>query len=124
MRIIQMSKKELERGEMILKILEGKLSKKNACLTMNLSLRQTYRLCRKYKEQGLKGLAHKNRGKSSNKKISSSLQSKVLELINKHYSDFGPQLIKEQLEERHQIRLSREWIRTMMIKEKDRKSVV
>lgn len=112
-----MSKKELERGEMTANILNGKLSKKNACLTMNLSLRQTYRLCRKYKEQGLKGLAHKNRDESSNRKISSSLQSKVLELINKHYPDFGPQLIKEQLEERHQIRLSREWIRIMMIKE-------
>ena len=110
-----MSKKELERGEMIVNILNEKLSKKNACLSMNLSLRQTYRLCKKYKEQGLKGLAHKNRGKSSNRKISSSKCSRVLELINKHYSDFGPQLIKEQLEERHQIRLSREWIRTLMI---------
>lgn len=112
-----MSKKELERGQTITNILKGKLSKKNACLTIGLSLRQIYRLLKKYKEQGLKGLVHKNRGKSSNRKISSSLRSQVLELINKNYSDFGPQLIKEQLEERHQIRLSREWIRTTMIEE-------
>ena len=63
----------------------------------------------------MQGLAHKNRGKSSNRKISSNLRLQVLELINKNYFDFGPQLIKEQLEERHHIRLSREWIRALMI---------
>lgn len=117
MEIIQLSKKEIERGNIILKILDGKLIKKQACKILNLSLRQIYRLCKKYKAQGLIGLAHKNRGKSSNRKISSGACLQVLELINKHYSDFGPQLIKEQLEENHHIRLSREWIRSLMIKE-------
>jgi len=117
MEIIQLSKKEIKRGQVIIKILDGKLIKKQACQLLNLSIRQIYRLCKKYKKQGLQGLAHKNRGKSSNKKISSSLRSKVLELINKYYPDFGPQLIKEQLKERHHIRLSREWIRALMIEE-------
>jgi len=112
-----LSKKEIKRGQVIIKILDGKLIKKQACQLLNLSIRQIYRLCKKYKKQGLQGLAHKNRGKSSNKKISSSLRSKVLELINKYYPDFGPQLIKEQLKERHHIRLSREWIRALMIEE-------
>jgi hypothetical protein len=40
-----------------------------------------------------------------------------LRLIKKDYSDFGPQLIKEQLEERHALRFSREWIRAIMINE-------
>ena len=117
MEIIQLSKKEMERGNIILKILNDKLTKKQTCEILSLSLRQIYRLCKKYKNQGLIGLAHKNRGKSSNRKISSSIRSKVLELINKYYPDFGPQLIKEQLEERHQIQLSREWIRSLMIEE-------
>lgn len=94
-----MNKKELERGEIITNILKEKLPNKNACSTMGLSLRQIYRLLKKYKDEGLKGLAHKNRGKSSNRKISSNLRSQVLELINKNYSVFGPQLIKEQLED-------------------------
>lgn len=117
MEIIQLSKKEIEKGKIILKILDGKLIKKQACKILHLSLRQIYRLCKKYKDQGLIGLTHKNRGKSSNRKLSSRIRKQVLELINKHYSDFGPQLIKEQLEERHHIRLSREWIRLLMIKE-------
>jgi len=115
MEIIQLSKKEIERGKIIIKILDGKLTKKQTCKILRLSLRQIYRLCKKYKDQGLIGLAHKNRGKSSNRKIGPSARLKALELINKHYSDFGPQLIKEQLEERHHIRLSREWIRSLMI---------
>jgi len=117
MEIIQLSKKEIERAEIIVKILDNTLTKKKASQIMNISLRQTYRLCYEYKKQGIKGLAHKNRGKSSNRKINSNTRSQVLELIKHRYSDFGPQLIKEQLEERHHLRLSREWIRSFMIKE-------
>ena len=117
MEIIQMSKKELKRGEIILKIMEGRIKRKKASWKLNLSLRQTHRLCKKYKEEGLVGLAHKNRGKSGNKKINSSIRNQVLELIKIKYPDFGPQLIKEQLEERHHLQLSREWIRKLMIQE-------
>jgi transposase len=112
-----MSKKELKRGEIIVKIMESKLKKKVASYILNLSLRQTYRLCKKYKKEGLKGLAHKRRGKCSNKKINSKTRKQVLELIRTQYTDFGPQLIKEQLEERHHLLLSREWIKKLMIEE-------
>ena len=112
-----MSSKELERGEVIAKVLDGMLSYKKAKEQLALSFRQTYRLCKKYRENGLQGLAHQNRGRSSNRKISPRTGNIVLELINKHYPDFGPQLIKEQLEERHHLRFSRERIRRLMIKE-------
>jgi transposase len=117
MEIIKMSKKELKRGEIMPKVIKGHLTKKNASYMLNLSLRQIYRLCREYKQKGLLGLVHKNRGKASNKKISSKTKKQVLELIQKKYIDFGPQLIKEQLEERHNMYFSREWIRILMIKE-------
>ena len=93
------------------------LSYKKAKEQLGLSLRQTYRIWKKYRENGLQGLAHQNRGKSNNRKTSPRTRNIVLELINKHYPDFGPQLIKEQLEERHHLHFSREWIRRLMIKE-------
>jgi len=36
MRIIQMSKKELERGQVIIKILDGKLTRKKASLSLRV----------------------------------------------------------------------------------------
>ncbi|MFT4552744.1 MAG: hypothetical protein ACI9S8_001370, partial [Chlamydiales bacterium] len=42
----------------------------------------------------------RNRGKPSNKKMNSNIRTGMLELIKSNYPDFGPQLIKEQLEER------------------------
>ena len=116
MKVIRMSKKELRKGEVIIRAVKGDLSQKKASQELNLSLRQVKRLCKRCREEGVEGIAHRNRGRASAKKISARIQEEVLELIQSHYHDFGPQLIKEQLEERHQLYFSREWIRRLMIK--------
>ena len=112
-----MSQKELRRGEILLRVTNGDLSQRKASEELGLSLRQVKRLCKKLKEKGVEGLAHQNRGRSSMKKLNPNTKTMVLELIRRDYSDFGPQLIKEQLEERNQICLSRECVRALMIKE-------
>jgi transposase len=117
MEIIKMSKKELRRGETIIKVINGELTQKKAAEQICISLRQMKRLCKKFHDEGLQGLAHKSRGKASNKKIAPNARERVLELIRRDYNDFGPQLIKEQLEERNNIRISRESVRRLMIKE-------
>lgn len=117
MEIIKMTKQELKKGEIMEKILEGTLDKQKASNILNLSLRQIHRLYKRYIEEGVTGLAHKNRGKSSNRKISFSTRKYVLKLIKSKYFDFGPQLIKEQLEESHNLCLSREWLRQLMIEQ-------
>ncbi|MFT5318781.1 MAG: transposase, partial [Chlamydiales bacterium] len=117
MEIIRMSKKELYRGEIISNAIKGEITQIKASEQMGISLRQTKRLCKRYRKGGLANLAHRNRGKPSNKKMNSNIRTGMLELIKSNYPDFGPQLIKEQLEERHDLRVSREWIRSLMIEE-------
>jgi len=117
MRIIRMSEKELQRSEIISRVINGNLTQRKAGEYTGISLRQIKRLCKRYRNEGVQGLAHRSRGKSSNKKISQEIRSKVLELIKNDYPDFGPQLIQEQLQERNQIRVSREWIRRLIIDE-------
>ncbi|MDA1197406.1 MAG: ISNCY family transposase [Nanoarchaeota archaeon] len=112
-----MSKKELYRGEIISKVISCEITQIKASEQMGISLRQTKRLCKRYRKGGLANLAHRNRGKPSNKKMNPNTQAGMLELIKNNYPDFGPQLIKEQLEERHDLIVSREWIRSLMIKE-------
>lgn len=117
MEIIKMSSKELLRGAIIADAAEGKCTQKRASQELGLSLRQIKRLCKKYRTKGLGGLAHGNRGKSSNRRIPDTTRKRISGIIEEKYTDFGPQLVKEQLEERHQIKRSREWLRQLMIKE-------
>lgn len=115
MEIIQMSQKELERSRWIIKAVESKITQKEASQKMGLSVRQTKRLCKRYKEKSIAGLAHLNRGKPSNNKIPKKIRDSIEKIILTHYSDFGPQLVQEQLEEKHKLKFSREWIRQFMI---------
>ena len=92
---ITMSNKELDRLEVLQKVLEKRLKQKEAASQLNLSIRQIKRLCERLKKQGPKGLVSRNRGKSSNRKICKHLKDSVLELICSKYSDFGqPWLMK------------------------------
>lgn len=121
MEIIRLSSKEIRNGEIVSKIIEGKMSQSQAAILLELSVRQIKRLCKKYRAEGIKGLAHKNRGKPSNHSISTNLKEEVLQLIREKYPDFTYQLIHERLQETHGISLSAEWVRQTMIKEGDRR---
>lgn len=82
---------------------------------IRLSYRQTKRLWKEYKILGAKGLISKKRGKPSNRKLPKELRSKVAKIIAAKYSDFKPGFATEMLEERHNIILSSETVRLIMI---------
>jgi len=112
-----MSKKELRASEIIIRVINGDITQRRGAFELNKSLRQVKRLCKRYREEGTQGLAHRSRGKPSKNKVNASTYDTVLALIKRDYADFGPQLIKEQLMERNHMNFSREWIRALMIKE-------
>lgn len=113
----EMSKTELEKGKLIAQVVEGFLPRVKAAGILCISVRQIARLCQRYRESGMTGLAHRSRGKPSNRKISDAHRQNVLNLIVEKYTDFGPQLLKEMLEREHEMKFSREWLRVLMIKE-------
>lgn len=117
METVTMSKKEVNYGEVISQVIAGKLSQSEAALLLNLSTRHVKRLCKRYQKEGLKGLAHRARGKHSNNKIDAKLKNTILNLIHSKYSDFSYQLIHEQLMENHKINISAEWVRKTLIQE-------
>jgi len=84
---------------------------------INLSYKQTKRIWKKYRKNGAEGLLSKKRGKPSNNQLLQELKDKVLAIIKEKYFDYGPTLIKEKLEEKQGLRLSKETIRQLMIKE-------
>jgi hypothetical protein len=84
---------------------------------LDLSIRQIKRLFQAYKAQGAKGLISARRGKPSNNRLDPQVVQQAFDFIYEHYRDFGPTLAHEKLTEVHQLHISRETVRRIMIQE-------
>ena len=67
--IIKMSKKELNRLDVIHKVLDKRMKQKAAAELLNLCVRQIGRLVKKVRKHGDIAIVHGNRGKESNRKF-------------------------------------------------------
>jgi len=116
-KLLTMSTKELSRLEVMQRLKEKRLIQKEAAQILGLSVRQIKRLWQKYQKQEAKGLISKRRGQASNNRLDAGVRQQALDLIKKKYSDFGPTLAHEKLVEVHQVKISRESLRKLMIEE-------
>lgn len=113
--MITMSTREEGRLRVLEQVLHGKLSQGQAAGLLKVSVRQVRRLQRRYEAQGSAGLVHQLRGQVSNRKRDPAMALRVQQLITAHYGDFGPTLASEMLAEHHQIVVSVEGVRALMI---------
>src|SRR3989344_835198 len=117
MTFITMSKQELDRFQIISRVLNKEINGTEAASLLNLCTRQIRRLKTKVKRLGAKGLAHANRGKQSNHRISEKERQRIANLIKKYYPDFGPTFAAEKLSESHNINRDPKTIKAIMIAE-------
>ncbi|MCC6641924.1 MAG: helix-turn-helix domain-containing protein [Deltaproteobacteria bacterium] len=110
-----MSAKELDRLEVLGRVIERRLTQRQATEQLGLSLRQVERLCGALRRDGAAGLVSGKRGRPSNRKLPAVLRQQALELVRARYADFGPTFACEKLAERHDIEVSRETLRHWMI---------
>lgn len=115
--LVVMTKKELERVQVIREVLVGHLTQQQGGERLGLSVRQVKRLCRVMRLEKAAGLASKRRGRPSNHQLAPELKREALRLVKDHYADFGPTLACEKLFERHDVRVGKETLRKLMIAE-------
>ena len=106
---------------------EGLTQERLAAL-MGCSVRTVGRRLARYRAQGDAGLVHRARGRPSNRRLPEAFAQQAVALVSEHYPDFGPTFAAEKLAERHDIVISRESLRRLMIaaglwKPKARKAV-
>jgi transposase len=106
---------ELERAAIINASIEGEITAVIAAKRLGITTRQVRRLQKRYAEDGERGMVSRRKGKPSNNRLAPEVAQQVLELVREHYADFGPTLACEQLRERHQLELSKETLRNLMI---------
>jgi transposase-like protein len=95
--------------------MERKIRQVEASRLLGLTDRQIRRVVRRVQKEGDRGLAHRNRGKRSNRAIDEQRRAQVLGLYTKHYGDFGPTLAAEKLLDRDGIRISDETLRLWLL---------
>ena len=112
---MMMSQKEAKRGQVMELLTAGKVTQKEAGKILAVSVRQIKRILRRYRTLGLSGLISKKRGRVSNRRVDETIRATAIKVIGEHYRDFGPTLAAEKLAELHDIHLSVETPRQIMI---------
>jgi len=110
-----MSVTELRRVSVIRQTMEKKLTQVKAGTLLGLTPRHIRRLMERVAQAGDQGLAHRGRGKPSNRRIPEPVKAKALRLYAQRYGDFGPTLAAEKLAEHHGLTLSDETLRSWLL---------
>jgi transposase len=110
-----MSEKELNRLELVQLVCQRRLSVTAAANQAGLSRQRMSLLINTYRREGHVALVSRRRGKPANNSYSEAFQAQVCGIVREQYSDFGPTLAAEYLEERNGIKISRETLRKWMV---------
>lgn len=115
MTLVTMNQKEIERLKIVSKVIEKRLTKVQAAKILGITSRQVYRLQKAIEKQGPEGVVSKRRGQPSNRRYPEYFRSHVLDVVRKHYHDFGPTFASEKLAESHNLHIATETLRAWMI---------
>ncbi|WP_077967510.1 ISNCY family transposase [Ensifer adhaerens] len=114
MGLIAMSERDLQRIEVLSKVIAGRMTLASAARVLELSTRQVRRLLERINTGGAASIRHKAIGRPSNNRISDGVRDYAVTLVRERYVDFGPTLAAEKLAERDGLRVSRETLRQWM----------
>ncbi|XKM37777.1 ISNCY family transposase (plasmid) [Rhizobium ruizarguesonis] len=114
MGLIAMSARDLQRIEILSKVIAGRMTLVSAAHVLDLSERQVRRLLDRIRTAGAASIRHKAIGRPSNNRISDGVRDYAVTLVGERYADFGPTLAAEKLAERDGLHVSRETLRQWM----------
>lgn len=115
MGLIAMSERDLQRIEVLSKVVGGRMTMVSAAHILDLSERQVRRLLERIRTGGAASIRHKAIGRPSNNRISDGVRDYAVTLVRECYADFGPTLATEKLAERDGLHVSRETVRSWMV---------
>lgn len=114
--VVAMSRREMDRAQVVGKVVEGRLTQANAAKMLKLSVRQVKRQCAKFRDMGPPGLAHGLRGQPSNHQIDPwRLETALNALHDPLWEGFGPTFTHDKLKELCGVEVSVETLRQLMI---------
>ena len=113
--ILIMTRKALERSEVLGRLERKELKQKDAAALLGLGVRQTRNVVKRFKEEGPSGLNSRLLGRPSNRRFGDDFKELVLGLVQTKYPDFRATLAAEYLDERDNVKVCSETLRLWMI---------
>ncbi|WP_394542018.1 ISNCY family transposase [Pantoea sp. SGAir0418] len=107
---------EVNRLKILQDVIDGRLTTSLASQRLGLTDRHCRRLLARYRESGPLALANRRRGLRGNRQLVPGLAEHALGIIRDNYADFGPTLACEKLAELHDVVLSKETVRQLMVR--------
>src|SRR5579863_8123678 len=105
---------EQKRVLVLNRILEGQLSTAEAASLLKLSKRQVQRILAAYRKEGAAALVHGNRGRSPQHRIDEPTRQRIVRLAQTTYAGANYQHLRDLLEEREGIVVSRASVRRIV----------
>jgi len=115
--IIMATQDELKRLHVVRKAIDKTITQDEAACDINRSTRHVRRIIARVRAEGDKGIAHRSRGRPSNRALPDRVKDKALKLFKEKYRDFGPTLASEKLFERDKIKINDETLRLWLIEQ-------
>ncbi len=117
-----MTRRELNRVEVLARVKSGQLRLVDAGLLMRVSYRQAKRLWKRYRAEGALGVKHRSAGRRSNRAYGEGFRGRILGLVREKYGGevgerFGPTLAAEHLRSEDGEAVDAETLRRWMLKE-------
>jgi len=111
---LTLSKREEKRANVVVGIQAKELTVTEGAALLGLSERQVWRLLRAYRAEGLRGLAHRNRGRMPPHRTSDAVRARVVTLAQGVYDGANDSHLTDLLKEREGLALSRPTVRRIL----------
>jgi transposase len=113
--MLVLSMRDRDRLKVLHEVRQGHLTQREAGEQLGISDRWVRKLLLRVKREGDRGVVHRLRGRASSRRLPEKLRQKALKLVKAQYRDFGPTLACEYLAKRHEVRVSKESLRQLLI---------
>jgi transposase len=113
--MLVLSTRDRDRLKVLHEVRQGHLTQREAGGQLGISDRWVRVLLRRVKKEGDRGVLHRLRGRTSNRRLPDKLRQKVLKLMGGKYGGFGPTLACEYLAQDHALVVSKESLRQLLM---------
>lgn len=113
-----MSQKEAPRAGLVRAARDGKITNAEGADALGISVRQFRRLRAAYRDKGVQGLVHGNRGQPSPRRLAVPEREKIVALMVGKYLGFNDCHLTEKLNKAEKLPLSRELVRRLRLEAK------
>lgn len=111
---ITLTMKEQRKNDIIVKLISKEITISKASSLLGLSERQVKRIKKKYLNEGMTSVIHKNKGKTTNRGYSNNLKERILKLYKTEYYGWNFYHFNDTLEDYYNIKVSDTFIYNLL----------